>query len=183
MHLITRVTTQQDHVRPYQTDGFTRRMASGNTIYQVETRLPLKGLVMMPVNSEKSSNGKTIRRSHFASREAWHAACEAFLGDLCHYCEERSAGPPLCGNCQRSLLRLMAAGEDLGLCGCRGVEEWFFECSRAYERPSEEIEPQDALDEIMPKTELLTEVPTSILVAEAMDTGEVVRDTADFSVT
>ncbi len=60
----------------------------------------------------------------------------------------------------------------MGLCGCRGVEEWFFERSRAYEQPSEEIKQQDALDEIMPKTELLTEVPTSILVAETMDTGE-----------
>ena len=77
----------------------------------------------------------------------------------------------------------MAAGKDLGLCSCQGVEACFLECSRAYERPSEEIEPQDALDEIMPKTELLTEVPTSILVAETMDTGEVVRDTADSSVT
>ncbi len=36
-----------------------------NTMYQVETRLPLKGLVIMPVNSEKASNGKTIRRSHY----------------------------------------------------------------------------------------------------------------------
>ncbi len=137
------------------------------------------GIVMMPVNSEKPSNGKTIRRGHYASREAWHAAFEAFLGDLCHYCEERSAGPPLCGKCQRSLLRLMAAGKDLGLCSCQGVEACFLECSRAYERPFEEIEQQDALDEIMPNTELLTEVPTSILVAETMDTGEVVRDTAD----
>ncbi len=69
----------------------------------------------------------------------------------------------------------------MGLCGCQGVEEWFFECSRPYERPSEEIEQQDALDEIMPKTELLTEVPISILVAivETMDTGEADRDTAD----
>ena len=151
-----------------------------NTMYQVETRLPLKGLVMMPVNSGKSRNGKTIRRSHYASREDWHAAREAFLGNLCHYCEERSAGPPLCGNCQRSLLRLMAAGKDLGLCGCQGVEACFLECSRAYERPSEEIEQQDALDEIMPNTELLTEIPISILAAivETMDTGEVVRDTA-----
>ncbi len=139
------------------------------------------GIVMMPVNSKKPSNGKTIRRSHYASREAWHAAFEAFLGDLCHYCEERSAGPPLCGKCQRSLLRLMAAGKDLGLCGCQGVEACFLECSRAYERLSEEIEPQDALDEIMPKTEFLTEVPISILAAivETMDTGEAVRDTAD----
>ncbi len=72
----------------------------------------------------------------------------------------------------------MVTGKDLGLCGCQGVEAWFLECSRAYERPSEEIEQQDALDEIMPKTELLMEVPTSILVAETMDTGEVVRDTA-----
>ncbi len=115
---------------------------------------------MMPVNSENLRNG-TSRRNHYASREAWHAAREAFLGHLCHYCEERSVGAPLCRNCQRSLLRLMAAGEDLGLCGCQGVEAWFLECSRAYERPSEEIEQQDALDEIMPKTELLTEVPIS----------------------
>ncbi len=69
----------------------------------------------------------------------------------------------------------------MGLCGCRGVKEWFFERSRAYERPSEEIEQQDALDKIMPNTELLTEVPISILVAivETMDTGEAVRDKAD----
>ncbi len=116
------------------------------------------GLVMMPVNSEKSRNGKTIRRSHYASREAWHAAREAFLGHLCHYCEERSVGPPLCGKCQRSLLRLMAAGEDLGLCGCQGVEAWFLEYSCAYERPSEEIEQQDAVDEMTPATEFLTQV-------------------------
>ena len=76
----------------------------------------------------------------------------------------------------------MAAGKDLGLCGCQGVEACFSECSRAYERPFEEIEQQDALDEIMPNTELLTQVPTSILAAETMDTGEVVRDTADSSV-
>ena len=73
----------------------------------------------------------------------------------------------------------MAAGKDLGLCGCQGVETCFLECSRAYERLSEEIEQQDALDEIMPNTELLTEVPISILVAETMDTGEADRDTAD----
>ncbi len=135
---------------------------------------------MMPVNSEKSRNGKP-RRNHYASREAWHAACEAFLGPLCHYCEGLSAGPPLCRNCQCSLLRLIAAGEDLGLCGCRGVEEWFLEYSRAYERPSEELEQQDALDEIMPNTELFTDVPISILVAlvETMDTGEALKVARD----
>jgi len=115
---------------------------------------------MMPVNSENLRNG-TSRRNHYASREAWHAACEALLGHLCHYCEGGSAGPPLCRYCQRFLLRLITAGEDLGLCGCQGVEEWFFECSRVYERPSEEIEQQAAGDEIMPKTELHTEVPIS----------------------
>ncbi len=134
----------------------------------------------MPVNSEKSRNSKP-RRGHYASREAWHAACEAFLGPLCHYCEGLSGGLPLCRNCQRFLLRLIAGGEDLGLCACRGVEEWFLGGSRAYERPSEEIEQQDTLNEIMPNTELLTEVPTSILVTlvETMDPGEAVRDAAD----
>ncbi len=39
MYLITRVTLQQDRGQPYQTDVFTSRMASGNTMYQVETRL------------------------------------------------------------------------------------------------------------------------------------------------
>ena len=150
-------------------------------MYQVETRLPLKGLVMMPVNSEKSSNGKTIRRSHYASREAWHAAREAFLGHLCHYCEERSAGPPLCRNCQRSLLRLWAAWEELGLCGCQGVKEWLLGPSNGSERPLKPIEEQEGLSEIIPTTERFKEVPISVFVEieESVDDGEAFEETAD----
>lgn len=118
---------------------------------------------MMPVKSERSRRCKT-RRNLFASREAWHAACEVLLDHFCHYCEGRSGGTPLCRNCQRSLIRLIAAGEDLGLCGCRGVVEWFFECSAVNERSSYQIVQQEALDGITFDSERLREIPIPILV-------------------
>lgn len=132
-----------------------------------------KGLVMMPVKSERSCHSRT-RRNRYASREAWHAACEVLLDHFCHYCEGRSAGTPLCRNCQRSLIRLIAAGEDLGLCGCSGVEEWFFECSAAYDRPADEIVQQDVLDDITFDSGRLRQIPISVFVtiAPGERTGE-----------
>ncbi len=128
----------------------------------------------MPANGEKMHDRKAPRRNQYASREAWHAACEAFFGHLCHYCEEHSPGPPLCARCQASLRRLMAARKTLGLCGCQRVEEWWLGLPRDPQRPSEAFEVQEILNQISSDPEPIANVPISLFVkiVASVDDGE-----------
>ncbi len=119
---------------------------------------------MMPANGEKMHDRKAPRRNQYASREAWHAACEAFFGHLCHYCEEHSPGAPLCERCQATLRRLKAARKTLGLCGCQPVEEWLLGLPRGSQQFSEAFEVQGLLNEISSDPEPIGKIPISVLV-------------------
>lgn len=121
--------------------------------------------------SEHTKTCRT-RRSAYASREAWHAACER-RGRFCHFCESRASQSPLCKACQDILARFWEAGDDLGLCTCEVVLEWVLNQFGGREQPPVPVK-QHIDDSSTQDEDDLTEIPISLFaqIAESVDNGE-----------